>query len=341
MKGCRFWAAVAAMSAIFNTQAQIALASLGQLDLQFSEVETATEYAHADYVAVPTPLPGSAMRMIAPIAPQQRLYLVANGESVKQGQKIALLRGAEVHHFFDNYAALTESYQLAKKRYEANQALYKNGAISQEKWQQITADYLKARLDWGHFNHFSEIFSALPDDEDAGYLVAPIDGYFFFASDEGTPEAVNLGEVVAKENIRLRTLLPASLASSVTRLGLPQCALAIERREHIATQMMVAVWSSTMTPPCAGLPGQFIRVTPITERQVQIVSPQAVLTHHQQTQVLLKKGQHVVPVPVTIIAQTHQQQLVIAFMPELVGQSVLTTSVSAVQGLLIGLGEAP
>lgn len=340
MRGCRFWAAVAAMSAIFTTQAEIPLTALGQLDLQFRDVETATEYTHADYVAVPTPLPGSAMRMIAPIAPQQRLYLVANGEPVEQGQKIALLRGAEVHHFFDNYAALTESYQLAKKRYDANQALYKSGAISQEKWQQITADYLKARLDWGHFNHFAEIFSALPDDEDAGYLLAPIAGYFFFASDEGTAEAVNLGEVVADENIRLRTLLPASLAASATRLGLPQCSLAIERREHIAAQMMVAVWSAAMTPPCAGLPGQFIRVTPTTEQQVQIISANALFTHHQQTQVLMKKGQYLVTVPVQIIAQTNSQQLVIVYVPELLGQSVLTTSVSAVQGLLMGLGEA-
>jgi hypothetical protein len=341
MKGCRYWIAVAAISAVLSARAEIPLSTLGQLELQFGDVTTATEYTHADYVAVPTPLPGSAMRMIAPIAPQQRLYLVANGEPVEQGQKIALLRGAEVHHFFDNYAALTESYQLAKKRYDANQALYKTGSVSQEKWQQITADYLKARLEWGHFNHFSEIFSAVPDDEDAGYLLAPIAGYFFFASDEGSPDAVNLGEVVADENIRLRTLLPASLATSVTRLGLSQCSLPIERREHIAAQMMVAVWSATMTNACAGLPGQFIRVTPITEQKVQMISPNALFTHHQQTQVLVKDGQRLVPMPVNVIAQTNTQQLVIAYTPELLGKSVLTTSVSAVQGLLIGLGEQP
>lgn len=316
----------------------ISLSDVGKLHLSYAQVQSVSHFEGATYPGSVAPLPGTAMKIVAPLMPQQVNYMVSNGEMVAAGQRIALLRGSEVHHFRENYAAQTALLKLAEERYTLNKKLVAQQAVSQEKWQQIAKTYFDTKLAWGHLNHFSELFEAA-DHEDEGYLLAPLDGIFMLPLAAATAEGELLGSVVAADNLRIRVTLPVSQAQNVSALRTSDCEVDVDRREGVASNRVMTVWSKRLPASCKVYEGQSVSVQTLTTQQAQAVPPQSVFYLNGDAHVFVASSTSLTAIAVEVLGQSQAGQLLVAFNVALEGQRVLNSSVSAMQGILIGLGE--
>lgn len=315
----------------------VALSQLGKLTATFAPIDEVERFDGGEFVATATSLPGAPMQLVAPIEPQQVRYYFVDGEPVTKGQRVAALAGSEIHHFRENLTAKQALMRMAKDRYEANKSLVANNAISQSAWQGIVQAYYDASLAWEHLRHFSDIFEKA-DDPDKGFLISPLDGYFLLPGARTTMSDMALGAVLPVNAMKLRALVPVSRAPLITQLRTNHCQVSVERQEGVANQLSVALWSGPLPKACGLRPGQQVRTTAILERNAMSVPVNSVFYLNGMTSVLVRRSERLVVEQVEVIGQSSRDTLIVAGSEALRGQQVLTSSVSAVQGMLTGLG---
>ena len=316
---------------------RVALSQLGKLRTTFASVEEVKQFGGGHYVASATSLPGAPMQLVAPMEPQQVNYYLVDGEPVTKGQRIAELAGSEIHHFKESLAANKALLDIATDRYEANKALVASNAISQSAWQSIAQGYYDATMAWEHLRHFNEIFEA-GEDADKGFLISPSDGYFLLPDSYAQMDDMALGAVLPENALRLRARVPLSRAALITQLDSDQCQVVVERQEGVASQLSVALWSGPLPKACELRPGQQVRVSAVLEVDAMAVPVNSVFYLDGVSSVLVRQNDQLVVETVDVIGQSSRDKLIVTGADTLRGQQVLTSSVSAVQGLLSGLG---
>lgn len=319
----------------------IEINALGKLDVEFAQTSAVKSVDIASSIARVTVLPGSAQRLIAPFDSQQVDYLVVDGEKVSQGQRLAKLSGSEVHHFRDSLAAKKAVFELAESRYQKNKPLVTAKSISQDKWLTISQQFFEAKLAWGHLNHFAEMFEPHSND-DMGYLLAPVDGVFQLPHSESGEQSsmgdVLLGSVTNEQAIRLTTLVDNTIARQVTLLSTPLCTVPVERTEKVANRYLVRLWSSPLPQNCGYQLGEELSLNASMNEQGLRVPSESIFYIDGKAALLKKQAEQLVVVFVSIIGDTNEGDIVIASQSNLLNAQVLSTSVSAVQGMLLGLG---
>ena len=324
-------------SCCVNASNSVSLDKLGELTLSYSSVNAISAIEKPASTGMVKVLPGSPLRIISPMSPQKIDYLVAHGESVTQHQRIAVLSGSEVHHFRDNLAAKTALLEIATSRFNKNRELVSVNAIPQDKWLNIAQQYYDAQLTWGHLNHFAEMFEPHADD-DMGYLLAPTEGVFMLPEQAPTDAETQLGSVVSANDIRLSTLVNALDSDFVDAVNTDSCSVNIERVEEINHRFFVRVWSAPLPKGCALQLGAHVNTRVQLSVSALTVPADSVFYLQGQASIFVRRANVLEAIPITLIGNADKDSAVFKAPSLSNGDEVLTSSISAVQGILLGLG---
>ena len=317
---------------------RISLESLGRLSLNFAAPQIVP--------AVPTPavsgevsyLPGNGYLLVLPFRVSQQQYLVAPQASVATNTPLVKLTGSEVHHFYEILRAQKDIYDQAEQRYQQNLPLFNSKSINQQSWQAITDHYFASKLELGHLEHAEELLRRANDD-DSALLTAPVAGVFIPAGAQLDTEAFVYGEVIEQSALRLKVQLPSQLAGKVSALTVGACYLDVAYRERLSSGLISRLWSAPVTGNADCVLGfaDAVRVTPVIEQAGLAVPASSVYFFEGEYYALAKEGAELVPVAVTVLGR-YDGQLLIADNAQLKNAQILISSVSAVQGILLGLG---
>ncbi|KKO48992.1 hypothetical protein VT06_08350 [Arsukibacterium sp. MJ3] len=314
--------------------AEVAINDLGALALRYAIVTAATDFAGQHVSAQVAAYPNSAMPIGRVIENAAMLWLEQPGTLVKQGQPVLQLEGAEVQHFLTEYDTRKTYFQLVKTRYDDNQRLFEQKAISSSAWQELSLTYQNALLDFEHLDHFYERISAIRADRLQITISAPIAGVVLAA--ESSDSA--LFRMMAPEHIRLRGAISDQQARPAA-VRFNDCQLPIARIDTMSQGFSRIWWSAPLISAitCQVNWQQQLSVLPIYAQAVYRVPSSSIVRHDSQQHVWMKTTSTLRLVPVTIIAKE-----IDAFWVQSgefsSATEVLSQSVSAVYGHYLGLG---
>lgn len=316
----------------------VELSSLGQLQLSFKPVQSVTSVSGKKLVASVTNKVGEAYVLSTPTNVQQIVYLVENGELVKKGQIIATMKGPEVHHFVSEFQAYKSLYQLTKKRLENSRSLFQKKIIDEDKWLQINKNYQTTFLTYEHMRHFYELITEMSETDESVQLRSPVDGIIVKPRNKfRLNEADAIADFVSTKTILLEIKVPVNKSKKLFKVSTSSCELAITNKSKVADGAFINVWSETLTDNCELVFGQQIMIVPHYTQKAYKIPKSAVFNHNGNDSILVKQGQQLKPVEVTLLTSDSENYLVNS-ENDLSQNSILVTSVSAVQGVLLGLG---
>ena len=332
-------AAVLLVLAAAASAQSVQLAALGALQLEFERALPVAAYPGQPVAAQVTYRKGEAFNVPSPGRVQQIEYLVQPGATVVQGQPFAVLRGPEMHHFEMSYRSSQALASAAERRFKSNKGLYERKAISESQWLEISEQYYALALEYEHMRHFFELVVDGDDDADALTLAAPLAGRIDYSSaDRGVEEGDSIALFVPATAIRLQAALPIALAAEVVSLHAAGCELAIERVSAMTDGFFVQAWTRSLPPSCRLMLGQQVLATPMVRVDDAYRVPRsAVFRLERENYVLVRDGESLLAVAVTPLA-AEAGDYVLQAADVLRNAEVLVSSVSAVQGILLGLG---
>jgi hypothetical protein len=317
---------------------EVDIAALGSLQLSFVQAETVEVYPAQPLSAQVSFRSGDAFSLVAPGRVQQIDYRVEVGAAVAQGQPFAILRGPEMHHFQIEYEASKQMLEATRRRFNSNKALYERKAIRESQWIEVSEKYYAAQLEYEHLRHFYELVRSDTQDPDALTLVAPFAGLIDYDAKHGAIEAgESIARFIPQKSVRLEVALPNALRADIAYLQTDLCQLAVEQVGGMARGFFVSAWTETVKPECQLIPGQQLLVTPLLRARAYRVTQNSVFQWGEGSHVMVKQGQSLLPVAVTLLGSEGDDYLLLSDEP-LAGREILVSSVSAVQGLLLGLG---
>ncbi len=324
---------------------KIALNELGQYQLHFEKISAINTIAGNKLLAKVSEKTGSNFSVFLPFSVQQINYRVNNGEQVKKSQVIADLQGYDVHHFLDEYEAAEQLYKNAEKQYLSSKKLFKNRALKQSQWIEISKNYYAAKLRFEHLNHYRGFLTV--DNHENIAIIAPSAGYLRRANDNKTnttskQEGELLFDIIPNNTISLTTNVSVKNIDQLSafKVNNSQCQLTIDQKENITNSFVAKVWSNPLTANknCQFTLGQSLVVTPIYQQKALTVNKKAVFEFEDQNYIALKEQQNLSLVAIDILSSSADKYYFTS-ASDLTNKQALISSVSAVQGMLLNLGE--
>lgn len=322
----------------------IPLDDLGALSLEYAVATPVAELPGAAVWAEVTHRPGAALGIHAPRRIQQVNFLVESGQWVEKGQPVAELSGPEIHHWQLEYEALKARYRLADERYRRNQPLRENRSISEDQWYEVLTRWQELRLEFEHMQHFAELVKPRGGSpHDSLTLNAPFDAWAIYPlSGEAPAEDELIASFLPAGQLRLRARVAIADRENLAALSVPGCRVSISSVSERVSGFLVDAWSEALGSDCGLLLGQTVSARPLYRggspgTQLLRVPPGALLDWQQQHYLLQRQGTVLRLQPVNLLSRDEQGYLVRG-AASLNGSEILVTSVSAVQGLLLGLG---
>ncbi len=322
-----------------STLAQtIPLDQLLRLDARFQSISSVSNQRGEQLNATVSYQAGDAYTLLAPRTVQQLDLLIANGTAVRSKQAFATLRGPELHHFLLEFRVNVERMRDAKRRFDRNKVLYEKNAISAQQWKEISADYYEIYLEHEHMQHFYYLVLDEDEERDQITIAAPIDGRISFSTasqyiEQGEPIASFIPEAA----IRLHVLVPLHYQESLHKLSVGDCELAIDERSSLAEGFFIQAWTEPLTEQCPYMLGQTLLVTPKLEANAYKIPKSAVFRWSQRNAVFVLADDQLTLAYIKLIGEEEGDYIATAERP-LHDQQVLSSSISAVQGILLGLG---
>lgn len=317
----------------------VELAALGAFELNFKRAQPVATYPAEVVAATITFRKGEAFTVPSPGRVQQIEYLVEPGAAVQEGQPFAVIRGPAMHHFEMSYQSSQMLLAGAQRRFDSNKGLYERKAISEASWLEISEKYYALLLEYEHMRHFFELVVEGDGDSDALTLRAPLAGVIDYSSAYGgVEEGDSIALFIPRGAIRMETRLPNRIQGEVVALATADCELPVERVSAMTDGFFVQAWTVPLLPSCKLMLGQQILATPLLGGpNIYSVPRTAVFQLERQTRVLLREGSTLVPLEVRLLGADSDNYWLRTDV-DLQQREVLVSSVSAVQGVLQGLG---
>jgi len=339
--------AALAMSCLATGQTQtedrsIAIDELGSLEIAFEKASTVDRVPGPATWAEVSHRRGAAFSIPAPRRIGQADYLIVPGQRVVDGQPIVRLSGPEIEHWQLEFESIRSRFLQADDRYRRNQPLFESNALAESVWTEISDQWHALRLEYEHMSHFAEQIDEA-NSEDGLLLIAPFDA---FAVYETTASTLAQDEMIASfipiEALRLRTRTSAVNRSRLLAIRAGACELAIEEIGERATGFLIDVWSEALEGRCDLLPGQTLSIVPLyrasSDGQTAVRVPASALLNWDHSHFLLvRRDDRLYPEAVEVLGADGSTLLVLG-PASLAGKEILARSVSAVQGILMGLG---
>ena len=154
---------------------------------------------------------------------------------------------------------------------------------------------------------------------------------------DGLRSGDTIASFIPRNAIRLVASIPHRQSSALAFLEVAGCRLAVSRISGITSGFFVEAWSEPVTGRCALIPGQRVAATPLYRTAAFRVPRQALLQREAGSHLFLRENGTLRAVPVELLATDSTDYIVTSAVP-LGDREALVTSVSAVQGILLGLG---
>ncbi len=316
----------------------INIANLGALSLKYHGITAVTSYPGQNIAAEVTFKKGEAYTLTAPRRIQQIRYLVEVGSIVEKGQPLAELRGPEMHHFLDEMEVARQLFISAERRFNSNKKLFEKRAIKESQWAEVSEKYYAAELEYEHMRHFNDLVISTDEQENLIVIGAPVAGVVDYSPDyHGLVADADIAIIVPQSAIRLEAALPASGRTGLVYLKSSSCQLKVSSVSAIVSNFFVSAWSEPLSPQCDFMLGQTLLLTPMYKTSAYAVPMTAVFQWHRATSIFVRDGAQLRAVEVELIASSGKDYIV-SSGNLLADTEVLVSSVSAVQGILIGLG---
>ena len=331
--------AVLAITLASHSVAQeVDIASLGELELTYEKARIAQHYPGQQVAAEVGFKKGEAFAVVAPGRVQQIEYLVEVGTLVDKGAPLAVLRGPEIHHFLYEFEASKKILEAAERRFNSNKALYERKSIRESQWMEVSEKYYAAQLQYEHMRHFTDMVISVDETTDAITIATPVAGIVDYAPGySGISTGENIAVLVPEKIIRLEMALPARVRNDVAFIKLPACTLEIVSVGAKVDGFFVSGWTEPLKPECQLLLGQHLLATPFMRAEVYQLAGSAVFQWHKDSSVLVRSQGALSAIKVEPMGAIGSDYLV-RTEGTLQDKDILVTSVSAVQGILLGLG---
>lgn len=318
--------------------ARVAIADLGDLELAFAAVRTLQEVPGPAVQARISHRGGAMYRIQLPRDARRATYLVGNGDTVRAGEPFVMLDGPEIHHLLLEYSTLKTRYEAARDRYERSRESYRQQALREEQWVAILDRYLELKLEFEHMRHFQELVQESTDDGESITLVAPIDGRIRYRDNrERLVAGTEIAGFLVADALQLRARVPVASAGELAALALPTCRLAVASVDRVAEGFFLTAWSEPIPAGCDVTLNATVSARPLYRQAAYAVPRSAVFTRDGDAQVLVRRGAALEAVNVSLLMPDGDNYAISADS-DLGDSDVLVTSVSAVQGMLLGLG---
>ncbi len=317
----------------------IPLDRLANLDTRFESISLAGSLQGQPVTATVSYQRGEAFTLLAPRAVQQLDYLVTNGASVQKQQAIALLGGPELHHFLLEYQTNRSLMLDAKRRFDSNKKLYQENAINAGQWREISEAYYQSYLEHEHMQHFFRLVLKEDEQLDQITIAAPIDGRIeFSAHQDYVAEGQPIAFFIPEDAIRLKASIPLQYRNTLSKLGVGRCQLDIDELAAVADGFFVQAWSEPLSEDCRFVLGQTLLAIPVLAADGYLVPKTAVFRWLQRDALFVRQGDELILVYVQLVGESKDNYVVTSEQP-LQDLQVLSSSISATQGMLLGLGD--
>ena len=320
----------------------LSIEDLEQLDINFQKAKKVAHYPGEYLPAKVSSTPGKTHPLLTPTDIQQVDFLFAQGKRVAKGEAVLVIRGPAVHHLINEYEGKKTDYLLRKKRYKNNKTLLNKQAINESLWIDISREYYQAKLEYEHLRHFFALVIHKNETSPSLTLTAPIDGIISYSNKGTFQPGDTLAEFVSPSSLALNLALPITYTDHLAHLQIENlrpehCEVEINRVGDVAQNVFVEAWSKPLPPSCALKLGQTVRVKPFFSASAYRIPQQAVFEWQDTNHIWVKNNNSLQAIPVQLIS-TEKNDYLISALTELSEREVLTSSVSAAQGILLGLG---
>jgi hypothetical protein len=320
----------------------IAIDELGSLEIVFEEALPVDRVPGSATWAEVGHRRGAAFGVHAPRRIGQADYLVTPGQRVVAGQPIVRLSGPEIEHWQLEFESIRSRFLQADDRYRRNQPLFESKALAESIWIEISDQWHALRLEYEHMSHFAEQLDDA-NSEDGLLLIAPFDAFAIYEiSDSAPAQDEMIASFIPLQALRLRTRASAADRSRLVAIRAGACELAIDEIGEQPSGFLIDVWSEALEGRCDLLPGQTLSVVPLyrasSNGQTVVRVPDSALLNWEHGHFLLvREGGRLYPESIEVLGADGSDLLVLG-PASLAGKEVLARSVSAVQGILMGLG---
>jgi hypothetical protein len=227
---------------------------------------------------------------------------------------------------------------VARSRYESNRTLHREQAISEARWMEISDAYFDALLHYEHLRHFRDLVEPSKDTDDGVLLHSPAAGIVVFNPQRpGFAAGAELAKIIPPGSQRLRVAVPLDRRRALTSLSAGGCVVAIDSIAGIADQYFAEAWSEPLGQDCDLMPGQRLQVTPRYRGDYCLLPDTSLLRRDSGNAVFMRAADSLELTPVTVVGSSGSDY-VANCTGALTRGEVLVDSVSAVQGMLQGLG---
>jgi hypothetical protein len=181
------------------------------------------------------------------------------------------------------------------------------------------------------------------DKNDKIAIVAPIAGIIRYSSINAIgskAEGELLFDIVPTSAIRLKVKVPLKNISNLAYLQIvkQQCKVAVDSKENIVENFAMTVWSQPLNEQCSLTLGEKAVITPIYQQTAYRIDKSAVFEFKNNNYIAIKNNLQLDLVAITILTAINDQ-FVFQSDSAFINNQALTSSVSAVQGILLNLGD--
>lgn len=312
--------------------------ALGSLQLEFENIQKIHHIPGKKTIAKVEVKSGESYVLTTPTNVQQISYLVGNGALVKKDQPFAILRGPEVHHFLSELSAEKTLLKLSEQRMKNSKKLFVKKLIEESKWLAINQNYFSNSLKYEHMLHFYDLIDSIDESNDSITIKAPIAGVIKSKqTNSSVTEGDEIARFVAESAIRMKMKVATDRVSRLKSIQLATCNLKIDHISRIAQGAFVDVWTESIKSDCNLFLGQTQLAAPLYLQDAYQISKLAVFNLNGKSNILIRSKDVLQSVEVTLVTKVGEDYI-FTLEEDLSGEAVLVSSVSAVQGIMIGLG---
>lgn len=321
----------------FSKEMKVEREALGNLSVQTQVIEAISTYTGKEIMAQVAVLPGQSYVFKSPINVQQVQYLKGLGDTVAKNEAFAIIQGPEVHHFHHVFETQKVLFEQAQTLFNNSAKLYQRKSLSEQAWLDISNQFHDTKMKFDELTHFFDLVLSFDETQESLTLASPVAGVLQY-SIGGSLDANNvIASFLPKQAIRLKLNLPIGASHTPTSVKLGNCHLDIDFIESANSAFYKVAWSKALTADCAFAVGQVLIATPEYKTNAYQVKQSAVFNLNGDNYIFIQNKQNYEAVKVTLV--TSQENTYIVQSAELIDkQKVLVSSVSAVQGILLGLG---
>lgn len=317
---------------------QLKINQLGGFEVKFAAVKPALFVKEQNLIGEVNHKPGDSFSVHFPFDVQRVHYLVNNGDTVNAGDVIATVEGIDVHHFIESYLLAKKLLSIAQVHFDNNKQHFKDKIIRSSEWVEITKSYYTAKLNVEHIEHQMSVIKIGNDEEVS--LISPHKGIVKLIDQTKQHLQGDVAfNVINQDALRVKLLTALQSTASNTYFQVtPECQLVLDHREEIADKYHQVLWAKPDFDKCDLRLGERLTVTPMKKLNGYKINKSAVFEFNSKNLIAVKDNDSLKLFEIELIS-ADKKNYFFTSQHAFTDQQVLISSVSILQGLLLGLGE--